>query len=319
MDAYTPSTLSVVVAVGLIAALLLAVGFLLSLVGKAVFARPLAWAMLVLGLLSTAVAVAADPPGVRMLAFVVVGLAGLKAIVSVDSVRAGSPRLGLRPWLCFALGWIGMRPDDFAHLGDGPRAGADALLRSGLISLVLGAACILLARLSEAHTVIATILFLVGFSFVVHFGLFDLAVSGWRALGADCRKPFRAPILAESLGEFWSQRWNLPFSEMVSLSVALPLRATVGRGGGVFAAFLVSGLLHELAISVPVDAGYGGPILYFALHGAAVLAERHLERRKRGVSGWRGRLWTILWLIVPLPLLFHPPFLRGIVWPLLRE
>jgi hypothetical protein len=29
------------------------------------------------------------------------------------------------------------------------------------------------------------------------------------------------------------------------------------------AAFAVSGLLHELAISLPVGAGYGGPTAYF--------------------------------------------------------
>jgi len=28
------------------------------------------------------------------------------------------------------------------------------------------------------------------------------------------------------------------------------------------------------------------------------------------------RAWALFWLIAPLPILFHPPFLRGIVWPL---
>ena len=319
MDAYTPSTLPVVVAVGVIAALVLAAGYLLSIVGRAAFARPIAWGVLALGLLSTALVVAADPPGVRMLAFIVIGLAAMKAIVSVDTVRAGSPRLPLRVWLCFAVGWIGMRPDDFVVRVDRPPVGAGALLWSGLTSLVIGLVCLLLARQHGARTVIATALFLIGFSFVIHFGLLDLVASGWRALGVGCRKPFRAPILAESLNEFWSRRWNLPFSEMVSVSVARPLRAPLGRGGGMFAGFLVSGILHELAISVPVDAGYGGPLVYFALHGVAVVGERYLQRHTPGVGGWKGRLWTLLWLIVPLPLLFHEPFLRGVVWPLLEN
>jgi alginate O-acetyltransferase complex protein AlgI len=36
------------------------------------------------------------------------------------------------------------------------------------------------------------------------------------------------------------------------------------------------------------------------------------------VPAWRGRLWTVFWLVLPLPLLFHRPFLAGVVWPLLR-
>jgi alginate O-acetyltransferase complex protein AlgI len=61
------------------------------------------------------------------------------------------------------------------------------------------------------------------------------------------------------------------------------------------------------------EAGYGLPILYFAIHGGAMLAERRLslERRPR-----LARAWTTAWLVLPLPILFHPPFLRGVVWPL---
>jgi len=32
---------------------------------------------------------------------------------------------------------------------------------------------------------------------------------------------------------------------------------------------------------------------------------------------WFGRLWTLSWLTLPLPLLFHRPFLAGVIWPLL--
>jgi alginate O-acetyltransferase complex protein AlgI len=32
--------------------------------------------------------------------------------------------------------------------------------------------------------------------------------------------------------------------------------------------------------------------------------------------GWIGRVWTLAWLALPLPILFHPPFLRAVVWPI---
>ena len=80
---------------------------------------------------------------------------------------------------------------------------------------------------------------------------------------------------------------------------------------------MFSGLLHELAISVPVGAGYGLPLAYFALHGLAMSIEPVLAERG-WLAGARGRVWTILIVGGPLPILFHPPFLRGIVWPLLE-
>jgi alginate O-acetyltransferase complex protein AlgI len=33
-------------------------------------------------------------------------------------------------------------------------------------------------------------------------------------------------------------------------------------------------------------------------------------------AGWLAHVWTIGWLLVPLPMLFHPYFIKGIVWPL---
>jgi len=66
--------------------------------------------------------------------------------------------------------------------------------------------------------------------------------------------------------------------------------------------------LHDLLLSVPVGAGYGLPTAYFLLQGGLVLAERR----------WKisGRLWTWFWILAPIPLLFHPAFVRGILGPL---
>lgn len=122
-------------------------------------------------------------------------------------------------------------------------------------------------------------------------------------------EPFRNPLASRSLSEFWSRRWNVGFSEMIAVAVHRPVRRVAGETAALFAAFLASGLLHELAISVPVHAGYGLPTLYFLLHGALVGVERKAPHLA-------GRAWTIFWLVAPLPVLFHPPFLRGIVWPL---
>jgi alginate O-acetyltransferase complex protein AlgI len=70
---------------------------------------------------------------------------------------------------------------------------------------------------------------------------------------------------------------------------------------------------------VPVWAGFGLPLLYFLLHGTLVLVEGGLEKAGRAVSTWGGwaHVWVLGWLALPLPILFHVPFLRGVVWPLI--
>ncbi|WP_390624122.1 hypothetical protein [Fodinicola feengrottensis] len=80
------------------------------------------------------------------------------------------------------------------------------------------------------------------------------------------------------------------------------------------AAFLLSGVLHELAISVPVNAWYGGPLAYFGLHAVLTTAESRLRIHRWPVA--LARLWTWLAILAPLPLLFHTPFREALVTPL---
>jgi len=213
-----------------------------------------------------------------------------------------------------------MQPAYFARPRRGPLPGAGALIARGAAHLATGAFLILAARLAWTTThsrLIATLLLLPGLSLVVHFGLCSLLAGFWRARGVPCEALFRAPVRSENLAEFWGRRWNLAFSEMTAIAVYRPLSPRAGRGAALFASFLVSGLLHEMAISLPVRAGFGLPLLYFATHGALVLVERALARAGRPIGGALGRAWTLAALALPLPLLFHRPFLEGIVWPLI--
>lgn len=58
---------------------------------------------------------------------------------------------------------------------------------------------------------------LTGLSLIVHFGLFNLVAGMWRFLGVKYLALFRAPLLSESLSDFWGYRWNRAFSEMTAL------------------------------------------------------------------------------------------------------
>jgi len=246
----------------------------------------------------------------------------MKSVVSVEAVSQGSAPLTMRNWLGFAALWPGMRPGPFARASALPLSGASTLLKGGAIRAAIGFLLIALARLAwvETHSrVLPTLLLMPGISFVVHFGVFDLLAGAWRAAGVDCKQLFRSPLQSTSLGEFWGRRWNLAFSEMTALAVYQPLVRRFGRRIALIASFLGSGLLHELAISVPVKAGYGLPLSYFALHGLLMMIEGRLARLGRPIDRvpWVGRVWTLFWLLLPLPILFHRPFLAGVVWPLI--
>jgi alginate O-acetyltransferase complex protein AlgI len=318
----------------------LLVGYVLTAVRRANLARGAAWGITVTALVVVERMTALEPAGFRMLAIVGALLYGLKALVCVEAQAAGGARLSLLRFLAFALLWFGMRPSVFAASGEPKRDGARELIHRGWRRLLLGifmtaAAWVVwvspiadwpaLRLLNKdgftlsLRQLTATALLLPGLSLVLHFGVFNLLAGVWRRAGFDCRALFRAPLASKSLAEFWARRWNLGFTEMTSLAVFRPLRRRLGDRGAAFASFLFSGLLHELAISVPVRAGFGLPLLYFALHGVATMIERRLELAGQSLAErpWLGRVWTIAWLVLPLPLLFHPPFLRGCFWPLI--
>ncbi len=141
------------------------------------------------------------------------------------------------------------------------------------------------------------------------FAVSNLAAGFFRHLGADTDALFKAPLLARSLGEFWSRRWNLAFSEMTASCVYRPLREVFGRRTALLASFAFSGLLHEAAISVPVHAGYG--LRSATSFSRACSSPRSVREAPSpggsGRSSGSGRLSFSS---------FHPRFLRGVVFPL---
>jgi hypothetical protein len=93
----------------------------------------------------------------------------------------------------------------------------------------------------------------------------------------------------------------------------------LGAAGATLAAFLFSGVIHDLVISVPAGGGYGLPTAYFLLQGVGLLAERSsVGERLKLRRGLRGRLFCAVVTVGPLGLLFHPPFVREIILPMLR-
>jgi alginate O-acetyltransferase complex protein AlgI len=280
--------------------------------------RLLAWIFVIAAAAGGERLTADEPAGVRMIAISVGLLFALKVVVTVEAQAERMPRLAAWKWLLFAGLSVGMRPEAFRTAGGPARPGVGRLLVRAVGSTAAGLGLLWVARNmrttdDSSFDTLASAALLAGVGLILHYGILTALAAGWRLYGVPAEELHRRPTASRSLTEFWGRRWNRPFSELTARAVYRPLRQRVGDAAAVFIAFAFSGVLHELAISVPVRAGFGGPLAYFLLHGGLVLAERRLQPERWGVAG---RAWTAAWLIIPLPFLFHPAFLRAVVWPL---
>ena len=255
-----------------------------------------------------------------MIAIVCLQLWSMKGVVLIES-QAGKASLTFVQWTAFALGWFGMRPSPFEKLFTKPLNNVRHLFWKGVSRILFGFILLYASRLVQQNQLpiyfLAELLALVGLSFVLHFGILNISTAFWRYWGVDVRELFRAPYKSQSIKEFWGKRWNLAFSEMTAIIAYKPLKRKLGNYGAIVAAFLFSGILHEIAISLPVMAGFGLPLVYFILHSLAMYLEEKMYWVKKALTlPYLPRLWTMAWLILPLPLLFHHHFVGKVVFPL---
>ena len=111
-----------------------------------------------------------------------------------------------------------------------------------------------------------------------------MAVLIFRWLGFGVEKCWHCPVAATSVAEFWGFRWNRIMSGLLREVLFVPLARRVGATLALLAVFLYSGLLHETP-SFTVNAGYGGPTLYFLIQGAGVWVEGRRGFRRVLLAG----------------------------------
>lgn len=160
---------------------------------------------------------------------------------------------------------------------------------------------------------------MVGLILTLHSGLFHLMSCAWRALGVDARPLMNSPLLATGVSDFWGQRWNIAFRDLTYRFVFLSLTKQFGPNVALLVGFIFSGLIHELAITVPAQSGYGGPTVFFTIQAVALFIERSIWGRRLGLGhGFVGWVFTAVMLIGPVGLLFPTAFVTEIIVPFCR-
>lgn len=256
-------------------------------------------------------------PVIRMIALIVPLLHAMKIVVANIHPKG---QLTVKSWILYYFFTVNMNP---AILASKRSKNFDfKILIGALLHLFIGIVTILYLRFFTTQNTVSASFFsywlysipaLVSLSLILHFGLLPINTFLLKALGIADYPVFKQPFKSKSIAEFWGRRWNLAFSEMTATAMFKPLIRKVGVRWAGFIAFMLSGLLHEIAISLSVMKGFGLPMLYFVLHGILMQLEKKLFKKRKP-----GTWWVVASLVLPLPVLFHPYFVNEVVWWLIR-
>src|SRR5262249_29364390 len=158
--------------------------------------------------------------------------------------------------LAYLFLWPGMDAARFLDRAARPPRPAAAEWGAALVKIALGALLVWgLAR--RATGLVAGWVGVIGLVLMLHSGLFHLIALLWRRAGVDARPLMNAPLRATSLADFWGDRWNRGFSDFAGAVLLRPLHRRLGARGALLAVFVVSGILHDVVISLPAGAGWG--------------------------------------------------------------
>ncbi len=249
----------------------------------------------------------------------VVIYAGCKWLTWINRLPTSAP-----PWkhIAYLLGWPGMDVDTFL-CGRPERVQVPDLSEWTFASakLVLGTSLLGLAGSVpfKSSPFLVAWTGMIGIVFTLHFGLFHLLSCFWRSKGIPATPIMNWPLASRNLSDFWGRRWNLAFRDLTSRFLFRPLQPTLGPAGALLASFLISGLVHDLVISVPAGGGWGLPTCYFLIQGCGILLEHSKYGRKMGLNrGLVGRVYCFSVVVLPCPLLFHTAFRQSVIVPFLQ-
>jgi alginate O-acetyltransferase complex protein AlgI len=223
--------------------------------------------------------------------------------------------------VAYLLAWPGMDADTFLDVRQHVPRPSPSTWFWAMFKAILGITLLwLVARsIPSGQSLLRGWVGMVGLILLLHFGTFQIAALMWQSIGVKAEPIMSAPLSSTSLGEFWGKRWNLGFRQFAHELIFRPLYRSVGTGTAGFLVFVVSGIIHDLVISLPAGGGYGLPTIYFALQGTGVAVERSRLGKRFGLGrGIRGWCFMVVFLTVPVFWLFHPWFVMRVILPFMH-
>jgi hypothetical protein len=229
---------------------------------------------------------------------------------------------GVPSWRVWAylFAWPGMNADQFfapaAKSATRPPAAAEWF--SAALNLAAGAILFWSAKswITPSRPILLGWAGMIGTILMLHFGSFHLLSCIWRTAGVDARPLMNKPTRSTSVSEFWGRRWNTAFRDLTFRFLFSPLSRRTSPVAALVIGFFISGVIHDVVISLPAGGGYGGPTAFFCIQVAAILFERSRLGKSFGLAhGLRGWLFTAVALLLPVRLLFHDPFVTKIAVP----
>jgi predicted DCC family thiol-disulfide oxidoreductase YuxK len=224
--------------------------------------------------------------------------------------------------VAYLFTWPGMDAARFLSPDLAPRPSRPGMMKSAMLAAVrilLGALLLFVIARHAGGPILMGWIGMAGIILILHFGLFDLASIGWSALRVDAPPIMNRPLGSTSVSEFWGRRWNAAFNDLALRLVFRPVARQTGTVAATLIAFAVSGLIHELVISLPAGVGFGLPTAYFLVQGLGVLVEHSSAgkalRLGGGTSGW---VFTMIVVAGPVYWLFRPAFVRQVIVPFMQ-
>jgi len=259
------------------------------------------------------------PPWIFMWAMALAIYAGCKWLTFREAAGPG-PSFGPARALGYLLAWPGMEASMFLNCQNTPAMPSGKEWALAFAKTCLGFALLfgVSRRLLPVHPFSAGWTGMCGVVFILHFGLFHLLSLTWRRAGVKASPLMQNPLATQSLSEFWGGRWNTAFNELAFRYIYRPVRRRTTPAFATLAVFGLSGLVHELVISLPARGGFGLPTMYFMIQGLGLLLERSAFGQKVGLGkGLPGRAFALTIAAGPAVLLFPTPFIRNVILPML--
>jgi alginate O-acetyltransferase complex protein AlgI len=221
----------------------------------------------------------------------------------------------------YLLAWPGMDADVFLDARQTVVPPAPSNWIKASLETMVGASLLwgVARSIPQAQSLLRGWIGMVGLILLLHFGTFQIVALLWQRLGVKAEPIMSAPLRSTSLAEFWGKRWNLGFRQLAHEFIFRPFYRRLGPNMAGLLVFAVSGVIHDLVISLPARAGYGLPTLYFLLQGAGVIIERSCFGHRWGLGqGSRGCFFMAVFLTVPVFGLFHPWFVLRVILPFMQ-